>query len=96
MLISSKSFMDYTSSGLENPLAYALLAAFLGFFFRCLEGDRPEARDLLGREAGPLGDLVDEGRIDDAPSERLGDEFAHRLAARRELTRDGDEHPGSS
>lgn len=28
LLLSSKSFMDYTSSGLENPLSYLLLAAF--------------------------------------------------------------------
>ena len=27
VLISSKSFVDYTSSGLETPLGYALLAA---------------------------------------------------------------------
>jgi arabinofuranosyltransferase len=29
LLLSSKAFMDYTSSGLENPLGYFLLAAFV-------------------------------------------------------------------
>jgi arabinofuranosyltransferase len=29
LLVSSKAFIDYTSSGLENPLGYLLLASFL-------------------------------------------------------------------
>lgn len=29
-LVSSKAFVDYTSSGLENPLAYLLLVLFIG------------------------------------------------------------------
>ena len=32
-LISSKAFVDYTSSGLETPLGYALLAAWLHLYF---------------------------------------------------------------
>jgi arabinofuranosyltransferase len=48
LLLSSKSFMDYTSSGLENPLVYALLALFLAFYFRLLESRVPGSRDLLG------------------------------------------------
>jgi arabinofuranosyltransferase len=51
LLLSSKSFMDYTSSGLENPLAYALLALFLGFEFRLLESGAPRERDFLGLAA---------------------------------------------
>ena len=51
LLLSSKSFMDYTSSGLENPLAYALLTLFLAFSFRLLESGAPGGRDLLGLAA---------------------------------------------
>jgi arabinofuranosyltransferase len=51
LLLSSKSFMDYTSSGLENPLVYALLALFLTFLFRLFEGGAPGERDVLGLAA---------------------------------------------
>jgi arabinofuranosyltransferase len=39
VLVSSKAFVDYSTSGLENPLTHLLLAAFLALHFR--ESDRP-------------------------------------------------------
>lgn len=39
ILFSSKAFVDYTSSGLENPLIYFLLAAFAWYFLK-KEGSR--------------------------------------------------------
>lgn len=33
ILVSSKSFIDYSTSGLENPLTYLLLAGFFAVFF---------------------------------------------------------------
>jgi arabinofuranosyltransferase len=45
LLFSSTGFVDYTSSGLENPLGFLLLAAFLMWFFRA---DRaPSQSELL-------------------------------------------------
>lgn len=40
MVLSSKAFVDYTSSGLENPLSYLLVAVFFTRFLRDVEGDR--------------------------------------------------------
>ncbi|MFH1051256.1 MAG: hypothetical protein V1779_10065, partial [bacterium] len=34
ILIISKTFIDYTSSGLENPLTYFLISLFLIFYFK--------------------------------------------------------------
>lgn len=34
ILILSKAFVDYSTSGLENPLTYALLAAFFAYYLR--------------------------------------------------------------
>lgn len=47
-VIASKSFFDFTSSGLENPLAYALLAFFLLGYVRSLscEGTPRAIRNL--------------------------------------------------
>jgi arabinofuranosyltransferase len=47
LLLSSRSFMDFTSSGLENPLAYALLAVFLLLLLRPREGESSESPRLL-------------------------------------------------
>lgn len=38
LLLSSKAFIDYTSSGLENPLTYALYAWFALVFLRTTSG----------------------------------------------------------
>jgi arabinofuranosyltransferase len=38
MLFVSKAFMDYTTSGLENPLTYLLLAAFFLVYFKTAPG----------------------------------------------------------
>ena len=46
VLLSSKAFMDYTSSGLEYPLSYVLLAWFYCRFFR----DVRTARQLVPRD----------------------------------------------
>ncbi len=40
LLVSSKAFMDYASSGLENPLSHLLVALF---YARLATGDRPLA-----------------------------------------------------
>jgi arabinofuranosyltransferase len=45
LLGSSKSFFDFTSSGLETPLAYALLSAYLFVFWR--SDAEPGASDPL-------------------------------------------------
>ena len=45
-LFSSKAFIDYTSSGLEYPLSYLLLALFYGVL--------PARRTDLSRRIGPL------------------------------------------
>lgn len=39
LLVCCNGFMDYTSSGLENPLAYALLAYFLYLYLRLFGDD---------------------------------------------------------
>ena len=43
LLSLSKAFVDYSTSGLENPLTHLLLVAFFVVYFR----DGPGARDLL-------------------------------------------------
>ncbi|MBU1693981.1 MAG: hypothetical protein KKC51_08455 [Verrucomicrobia bacterium] len=43
LLVSSKAFMDYSSSGLENPLSYLLLALFFREFLR--DGPAKDNRD---------------------------------------------------
>lgn len=40
LCLSSKAFVDYTSSGLENPLTYAIDAIFLVIYFNAVEGNR--------------------------------------------------------
>lgn len=45
-LISSKAFMDYSSSGLENPLSYFLLALFYVRYLDRPVGSPPTAREL--------------------------------------------------
>jgi arabinofuranosyltransferase len=47
MVLSSKAFIDYTSSGLENPLSYLLLAFFLTRLLHDLDGGR---RSFTARE----------------------------------------------
>jgi len=42
-LAFSKAFVEYSTSGLENPLTHLLLAAFLAVFF----SNRPDARKVL-------------------------------------------------
>ena len=62
-LVSSKAFVDYTSSGLEYPLSYCLLALF---YCRLVEiGSEPlTARDL--RRFGLIAGLAFVNRIDSA------------------------------
>jgi arabinofuranosyltransferase len=60
-LVSSKAFIDYTSSGLEYPLSYLLLALFYVRFFQV--GDAPVShRDM--RRFGLLAGLAFVNRID--------------------------------
>lgn len=60
-LISSKAFVDYTSSGLENPLAYLLLALFYVRF--CELDDTPVATRSLGA-FGVIAGLAFVNRLD--------------------------------
>jgi arabinofuranosyltransferase len=46
-LIFSKAFVDYSTSGLENPLTHALLAAWLVTYWSRVERDVSEPRGLL-------------------------------------------------
>jgi arabinofuranosyltransferase len=46
LLVSSKAFIDYTSSGLENPLGYLLLASFLMLVLGRREGVAEPAAKL--------------------------------------------------
>ena len=57
-LISSKAFVDYTSSGLENPLSYLLLALF---YLRSRGVPESEAKELLTQAflEDAIGDFVD-------------------------------------
>jgi len=57
-LLLSRAFVDYSSSGLENPLTHLLLAGFL----LALPADRPTPRDLL--LAGALAGLAAWNRLD--------------------------------
>ncbi|MBW2362570.1 MAG: hypothetical protein JRG84_16870 [Deltaproteobacteria bacterium] len=45
-LLASKAFVDYSTSGLENPLTHLLLALFFALWFRASDADPPE-RHLL-------------------------------------------------
>ena len=48
LLLSSKAFVDYTSSGLEYPLSYFLLAVFYFRFLALARDDRlPGPRDII-------------------------------------------------
>ncbi|HOW97873.1 MAG TPA: hypothetical protein P5567_07465 [Kiritimatiellia bacterium] len=49
LLVSSKAFMDYSSSGLENALSYLLLALFLREFLQDAPGEGPRDRRRIGR-----------------------------------------------
>jgi arabinofuranosyltransferase len=60
-LMSSKAFVDYTSSGLENPLSYLLLALFYGRFLAVT--DEPLADREL-RRFGLLAALAFVNRMD--------------------------------
>ena len=61
-LLTSKAFVDYTSSGLENPLSYLLLALFYSRVFR-MPADAPvTTRDA--RMLGLLAGLAFVNRID--------------------------------
>jgi arabinofuranosyltransferase len=60
-LVSSKAFVDYTSSGLEYPLSYLLLALFYVRFFTVGDGSLTE-KDL--RRFGLLAGLAFVNRID--------------------------------
>lgn len=61
LLLSSKAFVDYTSSGLEYPLSYLLLVVFFVRF--CAVSDAPLApRDL--RQFGFIAGLAFVNRID--------------------------------
>jgi arabinofuranosyltransferase len=60
-LISSKAFIDYTSSGLENPLSYLLLALFYIRF--CETSDAPLSDGEL-RRFGVIAGLAFVNRMD--------------------------------
>jgi arabinofuranosyltransferase len=48
LVISSKAFMDYTSSGLENPLNYLLITIFyLHYFHSYKENEPPQTKDIF-------------------------------------------------
>jgi arabinofuranosyltransferase len=48
LAFGSKAFVDYTSSGLENPLSYLLIAVFFTRFLADVEASRPwGARDVM-------------------------------------------------
>ena len=48
-LVCSRAFIDFSTSGLENPLSYLLLAAFVGVFLR---GERHRRRRRLSDAVG--------------------------------------------
>jgi arabinofuranosyltransferase len=60
VLAFSKGFMDYSTSGLENPLAHLLLAGFALAYFRT--GERPTAREFF--RLALLADLIVLNRMD--------------------------------
>ena len=62
VLLSSKAFVDYTSSGLEYPLSYLLLTAFYLAFLRIQSGDAEHP--ALLRTLGLLAGLAFVNRID--------------------------------
>ena len=43
VLLFSRAFVDFATSGLENPLSYALLAAFVTYYIRGEESSAPAA-----------------------------------------------------
>ena len=53
LLLSSKAFVDYTSSGLEYPLSFLLLAVYYSRFFR-----RPQTAEIAGRDLITFGGLA--------------------------------------
>jgi arabinofuranosyltransferase len=55
ILLSSKAFVDYATSGLENPAGHLLFVAFAAVWFRA--DDRPERRALLLGLFAALGTL---------------------------------------
>ena len=54
-LLSSKAFVDYTSSGLEYPLSYLLLALFYVRFFEISDRPLTTERPAAFRSAGGAG-----------------------------------------
>ena len=61
-LMSSKAFVDYTSSGLEYPLSYLLLALF--YFRFCRDRSRRPRSTRRLRRFGLLAGLAFVNRID--------------------------------
>ena len=62
ILVSSKAFVDYTSSGLEYPLSYLLLTLFYMRFVRLDDTTAPTPQEL--RTFGLLAGLAFVNRID--------------------------------
>jgi arabinofuranosyltransferase len=46
LLTTSKAFVDYSTSGLENPLSHLLLALFLVYYFRAESTDPSRSQDI--------------------------------------------------
>jgi len=63
-LLTSKAFVDYADSGLENPLSYFLIALFYSQYFNRPWGLPPDSRDL--RRMFLLGSLAFLNRPDAA------------------------------
>jgi arabinofuranosyltransferase len=59
ILLSSKAFVDFSSSGLENPLSYLLLLSFICYFYKISEYKLKELTILAF-----LGSLLILNRID--------------------------------
>ncbi len=47
ILIMSRAFVDYSTSGLENPMTHLLLCIFCVAYFRVAKQESPRLRDLL-------------------------------------------------
>lgn len=53
LLICSKAFVDYTTSGLENPLSHFLLAAFLALYWQPTKAPTSDAAPNLPSTGAP-------------------------------------------
>jgi arabinofuranosyltransferase len=58
LVLSSKAFVDYTSSGLENPLTYAIDAMFLVLYLRTVEESTRDNGAPPARRVGAMACLV--------------------------------------